>query len=72
MQMGLTRRAGEGLPARDRERREASAAAGVAVASLRRLVKEEALEYPARGHYRLSGAAPTAGHTIAVASGIVP
>jgi predicted transcriptional regulator of viral defense system len=47
-------------------------AAGVAVASLRRLVKEGALEQPARGHYRLSGAAPAAGHTIAVASGIVP
>jgi predicted transcriptional regulator of viral defense system len=47
-------------------------AAGVAVAALRRLVKEGALEQPARGQYRLSGAAPAAGHTIAVASGIVP
>ena len=47
-------------------------AAGVAGASLRRLVEEGALEQPARGQYRLAGAAPAAGHTIAVASGIVP
>ena len=47
-------------------------AAGVAVAYLRRLVEEGALEQPARGQYRLAGTAPAAGHTIAVASGIVP
>jgi predicted transcriptional regulator of viral defense system len=47
-------------------------AAGVAGAYLRRLVDEGALEQPARGQYRLAGKAPAAGHTIAVASGIVP
>ena len=47
-------------------------AAGVAGTYLRRLVEEGALEQPARGQYRLAGAAPAAGHTIAVAAGIVP
>ncbi len=47
-------------------------AAGVAGAYLRRLVEEGALEQPARGQYRLAGAAPAAGHTVAVAAGIVP
>ena len=47
-------------------------ASGVAGAYLRRLVEEGALEQPARGQYRLAGVAPAAGHTIAVASGIVP
>lgn len=46
--------------------------AGVAGAYLRRLVQEGALEQPARGQYRLAGASPVAGHTIAVAIGIVP
>ncbi|MBL8552198.1 MAG: type IV toxin-antitoxin system AbiEi family antitoxin domain-containing protein [Hyphomonadaceae bacterium] len=47
-------------------------AAGVPNATLRRFVEEGALEQPARGQYRLAGAAPTAGHTIAVAAGIAP
>ena len=47
-------------------------AAGVAGAYLRRLVDEGALEQPARGQYRLAGAAAPAGHTIAVAAGILP
>lgn len=47
-------------------------AAGVAGPYLRRLVEEGALEQPTRGQYRLAGASPTAGHTIAVAAGIAP
>src|SRR5688572_13073134 len=47
-------------------------AAGVPGAYLRRFVEDGTLEQPARGQYRLAGAAPTAGHTIAVAAGIAP
>jgi predicted transcriptional regulator of viral defense system len=47
-------------------------AAGVPGASLRRFVEEGMLEQPARGQYRLAGAEPTAGHTIAVAVGVAP
>lgn len=47
-------------------------AAGLPGTYLRRLVQEGALEQPARGQYRLASAPPSAGHTIAVAAGIIP
>ncbi len=47
-------------------------AAGISGEYLRRLVEDGALEQPARGQYRIAGASPSAGHTLAVAAGIVP
>lgn len=47
-------------------------AAGIAPQYLRRLVQEGALEQPARGQYRLAGAPPSSGHSLAVAARAAP